>query len=65
MEASINSDAGHNRGGSQDVGSVLSSSPITTGFSLEKELEELNRCSNVVLDDLIKPTSNLLDMVRI
>lgn len=40
--------------------SLYKSSP----FDLQWTLKKLERCSNLVQDDLLKPTANLLDMVR-
>lgn len=36
----------------------------TLPFSLQWNLSVLERCSNLVQDDLLKPTADLLDMVR-
>lgn len=33
-------------------------------WSLQAELKELQHCSNLVQDSLIKPTTNMADMVR-
>lgn len=53
----------HNQGDSEDASSDSSSPYIPGVLSLKNKLKELNRCSNLVQDELIKPTGNLLDMV--